>query len=423
MGADIFVELNYGVVGSHLVLNDATLGLLDTGRLAAAGDDAGYWTDISTGYGSRVSIRRGRTRALEKFDAGRLTAVLDNADRRFDPTNTASPYIVGGVSAVQPMRGVRVRAEYAGVSYPLFSGFADAWDIGWSDPAVSDCTLTATDGFKVLADFDPLEVSPVGAGEDSGARVSRLLDNASWPAADRAIDTGDSTLQATNLSANTLSELILTADSERGQVFVNAEGNVTFKRRSARSEETVSITVQATFGDADDGVELPYADLTISYDDELIRNRASVARVGGTAQVVSDATSIARYLTHTFTRTDLLFETDDESLQYGTAIVRSWSSGELRFDRMVLEPDDDDRLWPYALGLDFGHRIKIRRRPPGGGSMIERECFIEGVTHDKTATGKWRTSFDLSQASATTGLVLDHATRGTLDTAANSLTY
>lgn len=474
---DVIVELNYGVgdtyvpavlaldtgrldinalspsvTGDWLILDHATRGNLDEERLAASSTSPGFWTNLAD-FTERVSTRRGRTRALESFDAGRANVVLDNSDRRFDPTNVDGPYVIAGTSAIQPMRPVRVRAVYAGRSYPLFSGYADAWDIEWDDPSMSFTTLTATDAFKVLADFDPLEVSPVGGGEDSGARVNRILDNASFATEARAIDTGESTLQATNLSANALAELKLVADSERGQLYVDAEGKVTFKHRNARNTETTSVERQVLYGDDDSYLlveapesygygegpygggpyggtatfvsptgQVPYADLSISFDDELIRNRANVARVGGTAQVASDGDSIARYLTHTFTRTDLLLETDDEAAQYAAAIVAGYKDGELRFDRLVVEPDGDN-TWALALGLDIGHRIAIRRQPPGGGDVIERECFIEGIAHDIPSDGLWRISFDLSDASATTGLVLDHPTRGALDTEANALSY
>lgn len=437
----LFVELNYGVgtaspdalaldtgrlninvagpasSGSGFVLNS---GILDTDTLAASASSPGYWTDLAE-FCSRLSVHRGRSRSLESYFAGSMSADLENSDRRFDPTNTEGPYVVGGVSAIQPMRPIRIRAEHDGRSYSMFSGFVDAWDIDWRRGAPPDVEVSATDAFKVLADFDPLEVAPVGAGETSGARVNRVLDNAGWSAEARAIDAGNSTVQATTLARNALTELKLVADTERGQLFVDPEGKVTFRRRQSRIVDSPSAVRQALFGDGD-GDELTYVSLAVAFDDELIRNKANVSRVGGTMQTAVDADSIARYLTHTFTRTDLIMETDTEAADYARSVVAENATGELRFDSLTLEPDPDPELWPYVLGLDIGHRVTIRRRPPGGGELIERECFIESVSHDVPADGKWRTVFALSDATGR-GLVLDHATRGTLDTATNSLTY
>jgi hypothetical protein len=33
------------------------------------------------------------------------------------------------------------------------------------------------------------------------------------------------------------------------------------------------------------------------------------------------------------------------------------------------------------LGRDFGDRITVKRRPPGGGSAIVRDCFVRGIEH------------------------------------------
>jgi hypothetical protein len=390
------------LTGSNWMVLDS--GVLDTNRLAGDALGEGYWTDISD-FCEALSIRSGRKRSLEQFAAARLDATLDNSDRRFDPTNLAGPYVVGANSAIVPMRPLRVVAEWQGTTYPLAYGYADRWGITWQDPAVSTTVLVATDAFKVLSDFDPLEVAPVGAGEDSGARVNRILDNAGWSATARDIAPGNSTLQATNLSANALTELKLVADSELGQLYVAPDGRVTFANRNTRVSAARSLNVQATFGD--DAGELPYADLAIAFDDELIRNRANIARVGGTTQTASDADSIARNLTHTHNRTDLLLQTDTDADGYARTIVAAYADCELRFDALVLEPDDDDALWPVALGLRFGDRVRIRRRPPGGGDLIERECFIEGKDFDLSARGKWRFVFALSDASHTGGFILD----------------
>jgi hypothetical protein len=432
-----------GVPAAPLVLDSPTQGQLDTNALAGDAFGEGFWTDLAD-FCESLSIRSGRKRSLESFAAARLTATLDNSDRRFDPTNLDGPYVVGALTAIVPMRPVRVVAEWAGAAYPLAFAYADSWGITWQDPAVSTTVLSCTDAFKVLADFDPLEVAPVGAGEDSGARVARILDNAGWSSAARDIDAGNSTLQATNLSANALGELKLTADSELGELYIAPDGKVTFRSRSARTSAPRSMNSQATFGDGaglslglglltedghelsvepDPGDEIGYADLAIAYDDEVIRNRANIARVGGTTQTAIDADSIARNQTHTHTRTDLLLQSDSDSDGYARTIVARHKDNELRFDALVLEPDGDDEVWPLALGLSFGDRVTIVRRPPGGGATIQRECFIEGKDIDLPAVGKWRFTFHLSDASRLGGLVLDNATRGTLDTAANALTF
>lgn len=419
----------------YFTLNDPVRGVLGSNALAsgALNGDSGIWvnlTDTSDGRQSLVfdvATHRGRQRQLEQYQTGTASMELENSDRQFDPTNLDGDYVLAGLSQVQPMKAVRIRAVHAGVTYYLFYGYADEWQISWSGPNTSTATLLVSDGFKVLANFDPLEVAAVGEGEDTGTRIGRILDNAGWPADQRDLDAGITTLQGTTLSQNALTEIKLSADTDLGSVYVAADGKVTFKNGLARQTEERSISPQAVYGDADDGVELPYTDLVISYNDELVRNKAQVARVGGTQQVAEDVASQAKYLTRTFNRTDLLMEDDVTAAAYAEHVINQFGDADLRFDAMTIEPDGDEDdpdyvdLWPEVLGREIGDRITIRRRPPGGGDVIERDCFIEGIAHRISELGRWITTFQLSDAPSYAYLILNDPVRGVLNE--NRLAY
>jgi hypothetical protein len=45
-----------------------------------------------TDYVRSVSIRRGRSRELDRFSTGTASIVFNNEDRRFDPLYSAGPY-------------------------------------------------------------------------------------------------------------------------------------------------------------------------------------------------------------------------------------------------------------------------------------------------------------------------------------------
>jgi len=47
-----------------------------------------------TAFVRSVSIRRGRSRELDRFSTGTATVVFNNEDRRFDPLYSAGPYSV-----------------------------------------------------------------------------------------------------------------------------------------------------------------------------------------------------------------------------------------------------------------------------------------------------------------------------------------
>jgi hypothetical protein len=203
-----FVPTAPGIAGTDLLLDDPVFGLLDTGTLAA--DDT--WTDISI-YVQSGTITRQSTRQqgpLVVYQGGTCSLVLNNSDGRFDPQNLAGPYVSAGVTQVRPMIPVRVRAIYNGISYYLFSGFADSWipppdNFG---PNYDQTVLAASDAFKILNGINLAAGGAVGGNELTGARVNRILTAAGWYSSARnksVIAAGDSRMQATTYGSSPLS--------------------------------------------------------------------------------------------------------------------------------------------------------------------------------------------------------------------------
>lgn len=418
---DIIVEAAFSVGASTstwFTLDDTARGVLGVATLASGT----VWSDISA-YVRSFTIHRGSSRVdgpLVRYEPGACSVVLANPDRRFDPTNLAGPYTAAGATEVTPMRAIRIRATWAGVTYDLFRAYADAWDVAWSDPNWSEVTLTATDAFKILANHSRPAAAAVGAGEDSGARVGRILNSVGWSATDRIIATGNSTLQATTLEGDALAELQLVTDSEIGELYVDGAGRLVFRNRVAILQDARSNTPQATFGDGG-GSELGYHGLGISYDDTQFVNYVRVTRVGGTEQAVQDTTSQAMYLTRTFERSDLLLQTDADALSYARWVLYQSKDPELRFDSLQVKAHGDGaNLFPQVLGREIGDRITVIRRPPGGGSPITRDAFIRGITHE-WAPATWTTGWTLQSATKSAFFTLDNASLGALD--ANALAY
>lgn len=243
------------------LLGDPTYGLLNLDVLGAATQ----WADISSFVKSFTAARTStrQNAPVISYDPGSLSAVLDNTDARFDPDNLNGPYVGAGVTELHPMTPVQVRAVWQGTTYPLFAGFADSWitpDVNYG-PNTSETNLSATDGFKVLSGFQLAAAQaaaqaagahefPAGPGENTGARVTRLLNIAGWSNDDRVIDTGNSQLQGTSLNGpDALTELQLSVDTELGELYVNGAGKVVFRRRHGVMEDPRSSVAQAVFGD------------------------------------------------------------------------------------------------------------------------------------------------------------------------------
>jgi hypothetical protein len=395
----------------------STYALWDTGiwDTSTWGPDV-VWTDASS-YVRSIRTDRAFSRGVMTWQSGSATVVLDDLDGRFNPANLAGPYVSGGVTQVRPMRPIRITAAYAGISYPVYRGYVTDWDESWSGGAVGKgdayTTLTCADEFAILAGVDGLAVTPVGAGETTGARVHRWLD-AAGNVGERDVDVGVVTVQATDLSADTLAGLEDTVTAEGGALYVTADGAIVFDGQTALIDNARSVTSQATF--ADDGTGLPYAAADVAYNSDLVINFVSFAPEGGTAQNVADATSRALYGTRRKTETALICETDAQALTLAQWTVQQYKDPELRFTRIGIKPRKSPAaLWPQALGRLVRDQITVKRNPPGAFA-ITQACHIAGVAHDITPDD-WTTTWPLWSATQYVAFAASRWDTGLFDSA------
>ena len=406
LGAEIDFVNGPAFIGVALTLNDAYKGQLGKGQLAD-GDDI---VDISSII-LRASIRRGRNRILNKFEAGTAVVEIKDDTGDWNPANTLGPYY----GSLVPLRKIRIFADYDGIRYYLFSGFITSYDTQFAIGAdeVSRVILNCVDGFRLFNNAAITTVAGTSPGQLSGARIENLLNVIAWPLSQRAVDSGDSTMQADPGTERTVLEALQTVeDSEFGGFFMSAEGDATFYSRN-----TVSLNADSTpvlF--SDDGTEIGYAQIDLAFDDTLIVNNVSVQRLNGTSQIVSDQTSIDSYFIHSGARTGILVQTDQESLNQASLILASRKDATLRIDSMTLNLVDDGETARNIAGLELEifDLVNVTKSMPGSTS-ITRELFVQGVQHDitrTTFTTKILTSEPIIQA-----FILDSATQGILDTA------
>ncbi len=393
-------------ISTAFTLDDAIKGLLGTGQLADADDSI----DVSP-IVLRTSIRRGRNRILSKFEAGTATVELLDETGDFNPANPSGPYY----GKLIPLRKIQIYADYEGIRYYLYSGFITSYDttfaIGVNE--ASRVILSCVDGFRLLNNITITSVPGTSAGQLSGARIENLLDLVDWPASQRDINAGDSTLQADPGTSRNLLDAIQTVEnSEFGGFFVDAEGNATFYSRTTVSQYADSTPTNFS----DDGTEIGYQQIDLAFDDTLIVNNVSVTRLNGTSQIVSDQTSIDNYFLHSGKREGILVETDAESLDQATMILESRKDSLVRIDSMTLNLVEENEQARNIAGLELEifDLVNITKTMPGSTS-ITRELFVQGLQHDitkTTFTTKVLTSEPIIQA-----FILDSATQGVLDVA------
>ena len=402
--------------GNPLILDDPTTPL-GIGILADAPADVVDVSDIAI----RVSIRRGRNRILNSFEAGTATVVLEDENGDWNPQNTSGPYY----GKLLPLRKIRIWADYddgGGTDrYYLYSGYITSYDntfrVGIDE--VSSVTLQCVDAFRLFQNVNITTVAGTSAGQDSGARINNLLNLASYPTSQRLIDTGDSTVQADPGTARTLLTACQTVEqTELGGFYIDAEGNAVFLSRtdvSLKADQTPLLF-------NDNGTDISYQSIDFAYDDTQIFNDITVTRLGGTAQTVTDTTSIETYFIHSGQRTDLLMQTDAEALDQAQMLLNARANALLRIDSIGLNLMDESASNRIVAGLDSELFTLIDVTKTGqASSTFTLELFIQGIQHDITPT-TWNTKF-LTAEPIIQAFILDSQTQGVLGGTQGVLSY
>jgi hypothetical protein len=382
-----------------LTLDDPILGRLDNNPLD--GDIA--FEDV-TQFVTNVSVSRGKSRDLDQVSAGQLSVAFRNEGRDFDPS------ISGPLSLyVVPRKPVRVQSE----GTPVFTGFVDDWNFNYSMGGLAVASLDASDGFALLARQENAGGSAVEEG--SGARVERVLDQSTvqWPGDRRAVEDGQTTLEAGLLEGNALQYLQKIALSESSLLFIGKNGDLTFLERLI--QPTTDVT---TFSNA--GAGIPFEDIGVSYGTEELANRAVVTSSAGTA-ITEDATS---QITFGITEKDLdtLLSSTAQLEALADYIVSRYGVPEYRIERVTVNLNTiSGAEVDEVLALELGDQADVVFQPPGGGDSIALRNRVIGIAHDVNLS-EHLVSFNF-ESLPFTFFILDDAVFGRLDDDAGVLGF
>lgn len=374
--------------GYPFILDDINYGILGTNILADAAADIVNITDQSMS----VSIRRGRNRILSNFEAGSATVTLNDPNSDFNPQNTSSPYY----GKLQPLRKIRIYADSVvdGDTFrvSLFAGYINSFDTSFYQGTnqTSTVTLQCVDGFRLLNNVStgPDPIPGATAGQLSSERVNTILDFAGFPNSMRSIFTGDSTMQVDPGGNRGVLQAIQTIEqSEFGAFFMSRQGEAKFLSRTIVSE--LADATARFFSDVGGPGDLTYTNLDFAFDDQLILNDVTVTMLGGVAQEVSDAESIATYFTKSGQRSDILVQTNQEANDQARTLIAARKDADLRIDSMTLNLLSEGTEFETLanLSMDIYTLINIEKSMPGGSTVV-RELFVQGVQHD-VRPGVW----------------------------------
>ena len=402
--------------GYPFLLDDPAYGILGTNILADSAADIVDITSMVMG----CSTRRGRNRILSNFEVGTATVTINDPNSYFNPQNTSSPYY----GKLLPLRKIRIWADttLGATTYriALFTGYINSFDTSFYQGVqqTSTVTLQCSDGFRLLNNVSTGNAPVPGctAGQLSGARINSLLDFAGFPGSLRNIEPGDSAMQVDPGGQRNILQAIQTVEqSEFGAFFISRQGEAKFLDRTTVSE-LADISVR-NYSDVASPTNLQYAALDFAFDDQLILNDVTVTRYNngvGPAlpQTSTDAASIATYFTKSGQRSDILVETDAESLDQANTLVAARKNSQIRIDSMGLN---------LAIGTEFEQLVNVGMdiytlititKTMSGGSTITRELFVQGVQHNITPT-TWNTTL-LTAEPIIQAFILDSPEQGIL---------
>ena len=330
-----------------------------------------------------ISIRRGRNIMKDTYEAGTaIVRVLDPLGY-FNPQSVTSPYY----PYLTPLRKLRVSATTDTASNFLFSGYVN--DYRYYFPQGQETAyvdILCTDGFRLLQMANVATITDTTAGQTTGTRMEKILDDVQWPSSMRNISAGQNTCVADPGTIRTTLEAVKNVEFSEGlgAFYMSPEGTATFKDRS---EVVASLGAAAT--EFDQTGNIPYKNVKYAFDDKLIINSVTFNRVGGTAQLVYDQASIDAYFPHSLTQENLVAETDAIVADIAREYVTTRAYTTIRIDEMTVDLLDPAVPTDTMIALDYFDNLTITNQTQEGSTIVktlQAQGFAWDITPNKMTT-------------------------------------
>ena len=388
--------------GFGFVLGDALNGVIGFSQFGPNDVDNPV-IDLSS-QTRQIKINRGRNLMRDTYEAGTCTVRVIDQNADFNPQNPESPYF----GFLTPLRKIRVAATTLTTQNFLFSGYVTDYkytypigeELGYVD---IDCS----DAFRLFAMANVSTVADATAGQTTGTRIDKILDQVDFPSGMRIIDAGSTTVQADpGTTRSSLLAIQVAEFTEQGSFFVRSDGEVEFKDRAdvVGSLATAPIEFNQTTG-------IPYTNLKFSFDDKLIINSSTMKRVGGATITATDADSIAKYFPHGMNVENLIAQTDAQVQDIADIYVATRKETTIRIDSMTIDLLDPDVPTDTIINLEYFDNVEITNIQPDSSTII-KTLQVQGLN--------WNITPNSMQCTVTTlepiveGLIVGNANYGVI---------
>ena len=410
--AEISVSFDFSsgaTFGYPFTIGDAKYGILGTGTLGST--TVPVPTVDLTPNVRNITINRGRDIQSDTYTAGTAVVRITDPDSYFNPQNTASPYY----GYLVPLRKVRIAATTGTTQKFLFSGYTTEYRYTYDQAEqMGYVDIYVADAFRLFNLAQVTTVADSGAGQSTGTRIGKILDQVDFPTNMRTIATGQSNCIADPATLRTSLNAIKNAEfSEQGAFYINPSGTAIFKDRN-----TVASSIAGTPIEFNQTGDIPYRNLVFAFDDKLIINQAQMTRYGGTAQFAENATSIAKYFPHQYSAQELVIDTDANALNIAATYVATRAETTIRIDQMTVDLLDPSVPTDTMIGLDYFDNVRISNNQPDGSTIV-KTLQVQGLS--------WNISPNSMQVTVTTlepivdGFIIGSTERGIIGVSA--MTY
>ena len=277
-------------------------------------------------------------------------------------------------------------------------------------------TVYCADQFYLLAQTFMNEFNV--SAQTSGQRITSVLDlpEVAFPALQRNIAAGTVNLghdSAYTVPGGTNALQYITQINETaefGRVFMSRDGDITFQNRIGT---TLSPSV-AKFHD--DGTEIKYDGLGISFEANEVINRSVVTALDGKTATATNAGSIATYFIQTSSILNSLLHEQtaiDTAASYllNPQPEARFTSVETKF--LMLTDAQKDTL----ATVEIGDTIAIEKtfQSGAGTTQLAQDLSVEGIEHYLDFATGHRVLYSTAPTVIVFELILDSLTYGTLD--------
>ena len=362
--------------GFPFTIGDAVNGVIGVSQFASS-EVPEPVIDLSS-QTRQIKIRRGRNIMRDTYEAGSCTVRVIDQNGDFNPQNSASPYF----PFLNPLRKIRVAATTSTTQAFLFSGYVTNYNYTYpKGEELGYVDIECSDAFRLLAMANVSTVADATAGQTTGTRIDKILDEVDFPSSMRLFDSGSTTVQADPGDVRSSLLAIQVAEfTEQGAFFIRADGEAEFKDR-----DSVVGSLAATPIEFNQTTGIPYSDLRFAFDDKLIINNATMKRIGAGAATITalNTDSIAKYFPHGMNVENLIAQTDAQVTDIASIYVATRAETTIRIDAMTVDLLDPDVPTDTMIGLEYFDNVEITNIQPDSSTIV-KTLQVQGLAWDIT---------------------------------------